>query len=126
MSFADIVKGKKAQSLENDIRDLTRCEDKSSQQLRTVRLDMEEVKGNSEKLSNKIVGEVKCYSNLAIIPNLCALEGLNEEMVKYLGGLWVMFDTRKTEEEEKICASPEIQACFSSLQKWNKNKHFVQ
>ncbi|KAI3740048.1 hypothetical protein L2E82_30465 [Cichorium intybus] len=91
--------------------------------VKSINIEEEEVRETKDILNCKLVGEVKCYSNLALVSNLCAAEGLKENMVKYIGGFWILFDIKSEEEEEKIQNSPEIKACFKSLRRWGEEFH---
>lgn len=70
-------------------------------------------------LKSKLVGEVDCFNNLECISNLCLCEGLRYGIVKYLGGLWILFDVQSEEEETRIMSSKEIQSSLKTIQKWD-------
>ncbi|KAI3790432.1 hypothetical protein L2E82_03464 [Cichorium intybus] len=76
---------------------------------------------NGKVLSHKLVGELKCLNTFPFLVNICAAEGLNKNMVKYLGGMWVLFNTKNEEEREKIKSNLEIQGCLKSIKKWDEN-----
>ncbi|KAI3724383.1 hypothetical protein L2E82_36157 [Cichorium intybus] len=67
---------------------------------RVISLSSCDTQERIEVLRGKLIGEVKCFSFLDCIANLCLCEGFGGGVVKYLGGAWVLLDVKGDEEEE--------------------------
>lgn len=128
VSFAEVVKGvKKSKGWEQEKEEpITKIENTGEPKMLDAHkekrkvINLVEEQGWSMRLSDKLVGEVKSFSSLACISNLCICEGLRNDIAKYLGGSWVMFDTINNEEEQKILSSKELGAHFISVMKWDE------
>ncbi|PWA63388.1 hypothetical protein CTI12_AA349520 [Artemisia annua] len=62
-----------------------------------------------------------CYKDFRSIANthiICRNEGFMEIDVKYLGGLWVLFDFSSKEAKDKFLTHQGINSWFSSLKPW--------
>jgi hypothetical protein len=62
-----------------------------------------------------------CYKDFRSIANahiLCRCEGFLEVDIKYLGGLWVLFEFRTVETRNKFLKHKGISSWFSSLKPW--------
>lgn len=60
---------------------------KKGTSVKTVKLSMVDVKDGIDALQSRLVGEVKRFTNLLCISNICTSDGLRGGIVKYLGGL---------------------------------------
>ncbi|PWA51880.1 hypothetical protein CTI12_AA461240 [Artemisia annua] len=63
-----------------------------------------------------------CYKDFRSIANariLCHTEGFLEVDVKYLGGLWVMFEFKSLETRDKFLKHEGVLSWFSSLKPWH-------
>nr|GEZ23681.1 reverse transcriptase domain, reverse transcriptase zinc-binding domain protein [Tanacetum cinerariifolium] len=62
-----------------------------------------------------------CYKDFCFIANartLCRYEGFLEVDIKYLGGLWVLFEFRTVDSRNKFLKHKGILSWFSSLKPW--------
>nr|GEU48517.1 RNA-directed DNA polymerase, eukaryota [Tanacetum cinerariifolium] len=58
------------------------------------------------------------FRSIANAHTLCSCEGFREVVIKYLGGLWVLFEFSKVETKSKFLKHKCILTWFSSLKPW--------
>ncbi|KAL4555831.1 hypothetical protein LXL04_038460 [Taraxacum kok-saghyz] len=124
VTFAEAVKGVHRQHTTTMNLEQEPAQREESQvgktKIKTITIQGAEIQETINLLKDKMVGEIKSFNNLACIGNICLGEGLRDNIVKYMGGDWILFNTRNEEEENIIKESKEIMACLKQVRKWDE------
>ncbi|KAL6508840.1 hypothetical protein OROHE_021399 [Orobanche hederae] len=67
-----------------------------------------------------VIASVKKFDPLPNLYSICLSEGFGDLDIKYLGGLWVLFNFDSAEAKEKFLSHEGIQSWFVSLLPWTR------
>ncbi|KAL4562388.1 hypothetical protein LXL04_034590 [Taraxacum kok-saghyz] len=69
-------------------------------------------------LRHKMVGELKNYHALNSISNAFVGAGYNDDVIDYLGDLWILINLKNNDEKEDLIANHELRYWFNTLKQW--------